>query len=311
MTGFPEDYEIRVSELIHLWIAEGIVTLSNGSKSLEEEAEDCFDDLVERSLVLVINRKSNGKIKSCSIHDIVREFLVRQAAKEKVATIKTLSLATDFVCSKRMVEMIPNIKKLGICYSKEKSDADAGYRLNNLKYLCRLEKLKLEMPEGSLSRKQYDEMTLRMLGGFSFRLVDKILGWISFRQADKILGGINFPLQLRRLTLSGWKLPSSDMSIVGSLPNLQVLKLRNFKRIDWVTSNGEFRELGLLLITDQSDLVFWITKASHFLRLECLMLHGCLGLPEIPSNILLSAEKIQKKQWDSGKCTFLVRVKRS
>ncbi|XP_057802865.1 putative disease resistance RPP13-like protein 3 [Salvia miltiorrhiza] len=84
MAGFPEDYEIRVSELIHLWIAEGIVTLSNGSKRLEEEAEDCFDDLVERSLVLVINRKSNGKIKSCSIHDIVREFLVRQAAKEKV-----------------------------------------------------------------------------------------------------------------------------------------------------------------------------------------------------------------------------------
>ncbi|XP_057803000.1 putative late blight resistance protein homolog R1B-12 [Salvia miltiorrhiza] len=67
MADFPEDYEIRVSELIHLWICEGFVALLNGSKSLEEEAEDCIEDLVERSLVLVTNTKSIGKIKSCSL----------------------------------------------------------------------------------------------------------------------------------------------------------------------------------------------------------------------------------------------------
>ncbi|XP_057802813.1 putative late blight resistance protein homolog R1A-10 [Salvia miltiorrhiza] len=64
MAGFPEDQEIRVTELVNLWISEGFVTLSNGSKSLEEGAEDCLEDLVERSLVLVTNRKSDGKIKS-------------------------------------------------------------------------------------------------------------------------------------------------------------------------------------------------------------------------------------------------------
>ncbi|XP_057800179.1 putative late blight resistance protein homolog R1B-16 [Salvia miltiorrhiza] len=84
IAGFPEDQEIRVTELVNLWISEGFVTSSSGSKSLEEEAEDYLEDLVERSLVLVTNRKFDGKIKSCSIHDIVREFCVRQAAKEKV-----------------------------------------------------------------------------------------------------------------------------------------------------------------------------------------------------------------------------------
>ncbi|XP_057802561.1 putative late blight resistance protein homolog R1B-14 [Salvia miltiorrhiza] len=88
MAGFPEDYEIHVSELIHLWISEGFITLSNGSKSLEEEAEDCVEDLVERSLVLVTKRKCDGKIKSCSLHDIVREFLVKEAAKEKMQSFK-------------------------------------------------------------------------------------------------------------------------------------------------------------------------------------------------------------------------------
>ncbi|XP_057785056.1 putative late blight resistance protein homolog R1B-8 isoform X2 [Salvia miltiorrhiza] len=531
MGGFPEDYEIRVSELIHLWIAEGIVTLSNGSKSLEEEAEDCFDDLVERSLVLVINRKFDGKIKSCSLHDIVREFCVKEAAKEKVIlsvmdylptpilrshfvprlikdhhsisassydlhlkdyvhsshirtiictpkkgyrsvgfvekfssvrvlhvlrrndhwdwepgqvfdlvhltylasnipnsivpsaisrlqnlqtlviyrsevrlpmeiwrlrhlrhliafsfqplpnpegennpleNLQELSLATDLVCSKRMVEMIPNIKKLGICYSMEKFDADAGYHFNNLKYLCRLEKLKLEMRRGISRRQLLYEMALEMRGGFSFRqfldemvlmrgggfsfgqlldemavdfafrlvneklvwtsfrLVNKILGWTSFGGADKRLGGLNFPLLLRRLTLSGWMLPWRDMAIVGSLPNLQVLKLRNYacKGKYWQTSNGEFRELRLLLI-DRSDLVYWGTAAHHFPKLECLTLRRCHGLDGIPREIgdihtlelievdeqstrlLLSAEKIQKKQRDSGKRSFLVRVKRS
>ncbi|XP_057803152.1 putative late blight resistance protein homolog R1B-14 [Salvia miltiorrhiza] len=424
MAGFPEDYEIRVSELIHLWISEGFVTLSNGSKSLEEEAEDFIEDLVERSLVLVTNRKFDGKLKSCSIHDIVREFLVRQAAKEKVIlsvmdylptpilrkhfvprlikghhsisassydlhlkdyvhsshirtiicipkkghrsegvvekfsslrvlhvlrrnnhwdweagqvfdlvhlsylasnipnsivpstisklqnlqtliiyrsdvglpmgiwrlrqlrhliafsfqplpnpegennpleNLQELSLATDLVCSKRMVEMIPNIKKLGICYSVGKFDADGGYRLNNLKYLCQLEKLKLEI-HADFSCIEL-ELEMRVRGDFLFR-------------------GINFPLQLRRLTLSGWRLSWSDMTIIGSLPNLQVLKLRNYACIGnfWETYEGEFRELRLLLI-DQSDLVYWRAEASHFPRLECLMLRECSGLHEIPSNL--------------------------
>ncbi|XP_057800173.1 putative late blight resistance protein homolog R1A-3 [Salvia miltiorrhiza] len=212
----------------------GFVTLSNGSKSLEEEAEDCFEDLVERSLVLVANRKFDGKIKSCSLHDIVREFCVRQAAKEKA-----LSLARDLVYSKRMVEMIPNIKKLGICYSKEKFDANAGYCLDNLNLFCQLEKLKLEMSGGFLSR----------------QLVET--------------GGIKFPLQLRRLTLIGGKLPWNEMTIIGSLPNLQVLKLRNYacKGTYWMTIEGNFRELRFLLI-DRSGLVDWITEASHFPSFE-------------------------------------------
>ncbi|XP_057802814.1 putative late blight resistance protein homolog R1B-16 [Salvia miltiorrhiza] len=84
MAGFPEDQEIRVTELVNLWISEGFVTHSNGSKSLEEEAEDCLEDLVERSLVLDTNRKFDGKIKSCRLHDTVREFLVREATKEKI-----------------------------------------------------------------------------------------------------------------------------------------------------------------------------------------------------------------------------------
>ncbi|XP_057802995.1 putative late blight resistance protein homolog R1B-14 [Salvia miltiorrhiza] len=314
MAGFPEDYEICASELINLWIVEGFFKHLDESKSSEEEGEDCLEDFVKRSLVLVANRKFDGKIKSFSLHDIVREFCIRQGAKEKEKNILlktyTLSLVTDFVWSRRMVKMTTNIKKLGICYSKEKFDLDSRYRLNNLKYLCRLEKLKLEMNGDFSFRELLLEFELDMRGGFSLR-------------------GLNFPLQLRKLTLSGWRLSWSDMTTIGSLPSLQVLKLRNFAcyGTHWETTEGEFRELRLLLI-EQSNLRYWGTEASHFPRLERLILHQCdlnlipsnigdiptlklIEVDDMPRDLLASAKSIEEKRRNSGNDSFQVRVKRS
>lgn len=74
MGGFPEDHKIHLSELARL------LRCSEGSsKSLEEEAEGFLEDLVNRSLVLVTKRKYNGRIKSCSLHDMVRDLCIRKA----------------------------------------------------------------------------------------------------------------------------------------------------------------------------------------------------------------------------------------
>lgn len=82
MGVFPEDYEIRVSKLIKLWVAENFLKPSE-SKSLEETGEEYLEDLAERNLVLVSKKKCNGKIKSCSIHDLMRELCIRKAEQEK------------------------------------------------------------------------------------------------------------------------------------------------------------------------------------------------------------------------------------
>ncbi|XP_057798992.1 putative late blight resistance protein homolog R1B-8 [Salvia miltiorrhiza] len=82
--GFLEDASIRASRLFRLWVAEGFLKHKNGgSKSLEEEAEECLEDLVKRNLVIVTSRKTNGKIKSCSLHDMVRDLCIRIAREEK------------------------------------------------------------------------------------------------------------------------------------------------------------------------------------------------------------------------------------
>ncbi|KAL8544402.1 hypothetical protein ACS0TY_004808 [Phlomoides rotata] len=81
--GFPEDHNIHVWRLIRLWVAEGFLKHQNGCKSLEDEAEEYLEDLVKRSLVLITSRKSDGKIKSCSLHDLVRDMCIRKAQEEK------------------------------------------------------------------------------------------------------------------------------------------------------------------------------------------------------------------------------------
>lgn len=75
--GFPEDYQIPVFKLISMWIAEGFLK-PVGSKSLEQVAEECLEDLVKRSRVLVAKKRSNGKFRFCSIHDLLRDLCIRK-----------------------------------------------------------------------------------------------------------------------------------------------------------------------------------------------------------------------------------------
>lgn len=78
---FPEDFEIPVWKLVRLWIAEGFIQQREGM-SLEDIAEEFLEDLVNRNLVMVGQFRSNGKLKTCRIHDMLREFCKNEAAEE-------------------------------------------------------------------------------------------------------------------------------------------------------------------------------------------------------------------------------------
>ncbi|KAF3682996.1 putative late blight resistance protein -like protein R1B-14-like [Capsicum annuum] len=83
---FPEDYKFPVSNLLKLWIAEDfvhdIMVLDN--MDMEEASKTCLNDLVNRSLVIVSERREdNGEIEYCTVHDVVREFCLRKLPKEK------------------------------------------------------------------------------------------------------------------------------------------------------------------------------------------------------------------------------------
>lgn len=216
-----------------------------------------------------------------------------EGASSALENLQTLSVVTNFVCTEEILRVIPNLKKLGIFYYGNMYNAD--YQLDNLEHLQRLEKLKLVV-----------------YPGFPYRRMLNLV----------------FPRRLRKLTLSRLELAWSEMRSIGSLPNLEVLKLRNraCKGESWETSEGGFGELKYLLI-DQSDLQYWISESSHFPRLERLLLHRCWCLIEIPDGIgeittldlievdkrndalVKSAKRIQEEQQDCGNDGLQVRYR--
>ncbi|KAL0302941.1 UNVERIFIED_CONTAM: putative late blight resistance proteinR1A-4 [Sesamum radiatum] len=442
MGCFPEDYEIHVSKLVQLWMAEGFMKPSV-SQSFEEGAETYLEDLVKRSLVLVTRRKSTGKIKSCSVHDLVRDLCIRKAREEKfllyatdryvdrvlpkpikdqrrvsiprstmvlfqniysptirtalyfqhcrlfpsslkgfrllrvldalkvtvtkfpaevlelfhlrylaftrgyddlcipasisklqnlqtlliypyqgdnyfysaicfpaeiwgmaqlrhliffmldplsspcarsfaLQNLQTLAMLLNIRCSKRIGQIFPSLKKLGLIYGKDRVPNWEFYGLHNLIHLHQLEKLKISM-----------------------RINDR-------DSRVPLWENLAFPRMLKKLALGGFVLSQQDMATIGSLPNLLVLKLKSctFGYCKWETTEGEFAQLKFLKI-ESTNLKHWATETSHFPTLERLLLYHCRELCEIPYVIgeIPTLEQIEVKSWDKSLADLARRIK--
>ncbi|XP_027124523.1 putative disease resistance RPP13-like protein 3 [Coffea arabica] len=79
---FPEDSVISVRKLIHMWVAEGIMQ-KRDTKNLEETAAyDDVERLCSRNMVQVAEMTVDERIKSCRVHDLLRELAIRKAEDE-------------------------------------------------------------------------------------------------------------------------------------------------------------------------------------------------------------------------------------
>ncbi|KAG8380358.1 hypothetical protein BUALT_Bualt06G0007200 [Buddleja alternifolia] len=361
MGGFPKDYEIHVSKLIKLWTAEGFIKPS-GSKSYEESAEEYLEDLVKRSLILVTKRKFNGKIKSCNVHDLVRDLCIRKAQEEKfllnllvrdvnrtpTSNQRRVSIHSRVLLSK--FNKYDSAIRTILCFPHYQGTL---YSMKEFKLLRVLDSLYVERKSAkfptevleliflrpySFAIRNLEDDTIKTSSRARFRNLTRSLSNIScsrkpantcakgmerFRLWEKLA----FPKMLKRLKLRGVLLHSHDMVIVGSLPNLEALKLRNCSVEDckWETNEGEFPRLKFLQITD-SNLQQWITESSHFPCLERLMLCNCRNLGEIPDvigeiptlelievyiqdrSLVESAKRIEEEQQSFGNDSLQVRV---
>ncbi|GMN71155.1 hypothetical protein TIFTF001_052628, partial [Ficus carica] len=75
--SFPENYSIGCRRLIRQWIAEGFVKPKK-DKTLEVVAEEYLADLINRSMVQVSELDFDGRPKSCQIHDLLREIVLKK-----------------------------------------------------------------------------------------------------------------------------------------------------------------------------------------------------------------------------------------
>ncbi|KAK4727192.1 hypothetical protein R3W88_032109 [Solanum pinnatisectum] len=100
--GFPEDMEINVSKLIRLWIAEQFVK-ARSSKRLEVVAEEYLEELIDRSLILASKQRANGRMRTCKIHDLLRQLCLREAHTENVVHVmnENVPMSTEVIYDQR------------------------------------------------------------------------------------------------------------------------------------------------------------------------------------------------------------------
>ncbi|XP_027152293.1 putative late blight resistance protein homolog R1A-10 [Coffea eugenioides] len=161
------------------------------------------------------------------------------------------------LCSLNSVENLlastPNLRKLGFRFTLSKRNE--SFSFPNLSGLNQLEALKFE----------YQTLGMVPLG---------------------IPHPEMFPPSLKKMTLIGSHLNWKEMAIIGELPNLEVLKIKDnfFSGPLWETSDDGFGSLKFLKLS-HLDLQNWISYSGHFPRLEWLVINGCLDLEVIPSEM--------------------------
>lgn len=64
------------------WITAGFITEKDESKTLEEVAEGYLVELVNRSLLRVVQRNHTGRMKCCQMHDVIRLLALNKAKEE-------------------------------------------------------------------------------------------------------------------------------------------------------------------------------------------------------------------------------------
>ncbi|CAL4984921.1 unnamed protein product [Urochloa decumbens] len=83
---FPKGFKISRKRLIRRWVAEGFASEKQGL-SEEDVAESYFNHLIRRKIIRPVEHSSNGKVKTCQVHDMILEYIVSKSSEENFTTV--------------------------------------------------------------------------------------------------------------------------------------------------------------------------------------------------------------------------------
>ncbi|XP_019189527.1 PREDICTED: putative late blight resistance protein homolog R1B-17 [Ipomoea nil] len=323
--GLPQRSEIEVKTLLRLWVAEGFVKPSR-NKELEKIAycylnvDRSLNDVVSTNLnlqtLVVCGSDSESQLGVPTLHlpsKIWESPQLRHLELGALCTVdppsvvkknlQTLSWVRPTHCRKKVYSNFPNIKKLKMfCKEDLEPSTHIGGSfskhiiLDNLDYLARIKSLTIS--------------------------VSSVGCIVTFPERCM------FPAQLKKLSLSGTNLSGWDLTVIGSLKRLEMLKLENaFHEQVWRVVEGGFYGLKYLVLKDKK-LKRLEACTDAFPCLEYLVLRCCHYLEEIPSSfgeifffksieldrcsrpsIVTSAKDIQEKlNKNFGKENFEIKI---
>ncbi|KAI8538758.1 hypothetical protein RHMOL_Rhmol09G0128900 [Rhododendron molle] len=242
------DFEILPASTSYLWNLQTVI-IETTSRTLKVEA-DFWKMLQLRHFFTNASSRLRGP--PTTAWKSGKDPLVRR-------NLQTLSTISPESCTEDILARTPNLKKLGVrgklrTLMEEKGGSSLFDNLTKLDRLVTLKLLNDTFPD---------------------------------RPSSGSLPPLyKFPPNLKKLTLADTLLDWEHMAILGILPKLEVLKLKDnaFKGERWEPLDGGFRLLRFLQI-GRTDLVHWEGSSHHFPRLHRLILKHCESLKAVPSGL--------------------------
>ncbi|XP_019256355.1 PREDICTED: putative late blight resistance protein homolog R1A-3 [Nicotiana attenuata] len=276
MAAFPEGFEVETHRLIQLWVADGFLR-NERVKSLEEIGKEWLEDLISRNLIMVIKRRFNGEMKTCGVHDLVRDLILRQAEKEKFMQVtrihKVIRRFNDSACK-------PYIRRYSFhstispsdCWNSLSSFTRTLYLFNGLKLVSPVSKQVPFLARFKLLRVlailQY---TFREFPLELTKLVH--LRYLEFNCYDDLHRSVSELYNLQNLVFGGHSNLPVDIWKMKLLRHLQVRKISSFR----VPSSKEGSGFKLQNLEGLSDIsISCCTKElfTGFPNLKRLKIHG-------------------------------------
>nr|XP_043609901.1 putative disease resistance RPP13-like protein 1 [Erigeron canadensis] len=266
---FSKDYMFSKEELVLLWMAEGFLYLTNGSKSMEDLGSDYFEELVSRSF---FQHPPNNK-SHYTMHDLIND-LATSVAREYFFMLGEKSAVN---CQNEALEKLHHFsfirQEFGI-YEKFK----ALYRARRLRTFLPMSSVKIDRWKSFyLSSKVLTELLpqlqfLRVLSLANFRIT----------VIPQPIGGLK---HLRYLNFSNTEITCLPEQ-VGDLYNLQSLLLSGCKELfrlpDSLVKLINLRYLNF----SETNITCLPEEVGNLYNLQNLLLSGCHGLSSLPNSLI-------------------------
>jgi len=310
LSVFPEDYDIERGSLLRRWIAEGFIKEERGL-IVEDVAESYFNELVNKSMIILVDTDFVGKVQVCRLHDMMLELMKSRATEENFVTIigpspistkpegvvRRLSIQYNDREHKSEPQEMPSLthvrsfsafggshnQTLPLAYFRVLRVLSLDCQLSgadDLKIICKLRQLKYlrlnayELP-AEIGELQYLET----------------LEWCNYRWGNMLPQGVARLQHLRHL-LVAWEgvLPEA----IGSMQALQTLSYFNVcdSPVSAVQELGNLKNLREVSISwDQSepeDARYKEYLASSLCKLSCLQSLRIESEQAIPVDFLAS-----------------------
>ncbi|CAK9159589.1 unnamed protein product [Ilex paraguariensis] len=283
---FPEDHEIEKGQVIRLWAAERFAQ-EKERKLAEEVAEGYFNELLNRSLIQVMDKKFVGRPTRYRIHDLLRDFII---SKSRELNIVTLASGKAILCPQK-------VRRLALHNSSRNVEENKCFEwLRSLLVIGKVGEL-------------YNSSVSSILRGGSKLLTVLDLRGVSLETFPPEVSEL---VLLRYLSLRNTKVRFIPGSI-GKLRNLETLDLKHTFVTELPIEIGKLRKLRYLVADNEAVVPVEIGNLSFLQKLRSIWageVNGNIILREVGKLTQLKSLNIFGLKTEDGKilCSSLEKL---